>query len=100
GTEAMWVRGCCGWVEEGGAQGREFVARRSCLYATTAVAALICGREEDNAASAPFCSRRVLGRGGLFDRRADPPTTRRCCRGVGSAQSSHAQCTGCALPIR
>src|ERR687898_982811 len=62
--------------------------------------ALVCGREEDLAAAAALGDRRLLGRGGLCHRGADPPPTGRRCGGSRRALAAHAQRAGRALPER
>ena len=63
------------------------------------VAAHLRGREEAHAPAAPHRHRRVLGRRGLRDRRADPPPARRRRRGARLALAAHPQRAGRALPV-
>ena len=70
------------------------------LTPAAAVAAHLRGREEDHAAAAPLRHRRVLGRGGLRHRRADPPPARRRRGGAGRALAAHPQRAGRALSVR
>ncbi len=82
------------------ADGRAAAAGRARAHAAAAVAAHLRRREEADPAAAPLRSGRVLGRGGLRDRRADPPPARRRRGGAGRAVPAHAQCAGRALPVR
>ena len=58
------------------------------------------GPEEADAPAAAQRRRRLLGRGRLRDRRADPPPARRRGGGDGLAQPPHPQRPGRALPVR